>query len=204
MKIRDSDTDIGRYVGKRVKIFDKYSTLLQIRTPQSVDWQDVGSNRPLLGKGAFSNVYRIQLVGDAHQVYALKRLNSVMPAHDKRFKTGASDLALEKKLLECLDHPHIIQLHGVKSGDLEDSINHRDYFLVLDYLTASLEDRLRRWKRDSSGMLAKINKRSTRKRLLDRIEGTALGVAKGMEYLHSKVRSDEMMGLDSGVSQVCQ
>ena len=187
MKIRDSDTDIGRYVLKRVQIFGKFSELPQLRSPRSIEWKNVEGDRPLLGKGAFSNVYRIELAGD-DQVYALKRLNSVMPAHDKKFKTGASDLALEVKLLECLDHPNIIQLHGVKSGELEDSINHRDYFLVLDYLICSLDDRLRRWRKESGGIIQKINKRISRKRLVDRVETTALGVAKGMEYLHAKVR----------------
>lgn len=185
MKIRDSDTDIGRYVLKRVQIFGKFSELPQLRSPRSIEWKNVEGDRPLLGKGAFSNVYRIKLTGD-DQVYALKRLNSVMPAHDKKFKTGASDLALEVKLLECLDHPNIIQLHGVKSGDLEDSINHRDYFLVLDYLICSLDDRLRRWRKESGGIVQKFNKRISRKRLVDRVETTALGVAKGMEYLHAK------------------
>mmetsp|Transcript_7078 Transcript_7078/g.11743 ORF Transcript_7078/g.11743 Transcript_7078/m.11743 type:complete len:326 (-) Transcript_7078:59-1036(-) len=109
-----------------------------------------------------------------------------MPAHDKKFKTGASDLALEVKLLECLDHPNIIQLHGVKSGDLEDSINHRDYFLVIDYLVATLDDRLRRWRKEAGGIVSRINRRIGKKRLIERIESTALGVAKGMEYLHSK------------------
>eukprot|EP00545_Synedropsis_sp_CCMP1620_P003133 CAMPEP_0119030954 /NCGR_PEP_ID=MMETSP1176-20130426/41292_1 /TAXON_ID=265551 /ORGANISM="Synedropsis recta cf, Strain CCMP1620" /LENGTH=274 /DNA_ID=CAMNT_0006987335 /DNA_START=163 /DNA_END=987 /DNA_ORIENTATION=+ len=206
MKIRDSDTDIGRYVLKRVKIFTKYSQLPRLKEVREIDWRDVAGNRPLLGKGAFSNVYRIQLCGDddnnnnnnsgsssqaghhnnCSQVYALKRLNSVMPAHDKKFKTGASDLALEVKLLECLDHPNIIQLHGVKSGDLEDSINHRDYFLVIDYLVATLDDRLRRWRKEAGGIVSRINRRIGKKRLIERIESTALGVAKGMEYLHSK------------------
>lgn len=224
MRIRDSDTDIGRYVLKRVRIFNKYSNLPQLRHVREIDWKDVAGNRPLLGKGAFSNVYRIQLLnsccaaaaagtegdeeidsdderkpkaklkstnddgGNPNSIYALKRLNSVMPAHDKKFKTGASDLALEVKLLECLDHPNIITLHGVKSGDLEDSINHRDYFLVIDYLVASLDDRLRKWRKESNSLVSKINKRISKKRLLERLESTALGVAKGMEYLHGKVR----------------
>lgn len=218
-RVRDRDTEIGRYVMKRVNVFTKYSELERLRTPWQIDWKDVDVNRPLLGKGAFSNVYRIQLLptaptttttsittptgGEDHNhnhsspttptttilhrdVYALKRLNSVMPAHDKKFKTGASDLALEAKLLECLDHPNIIQLYGVKSGDLEDSINHRDYFLVLDYLTCTLDDRLKRWRKDGASLLSKMNKRGNRKRLVERLEDAALGVARGMEYLHSK------------------
>ena len=187
IKLRDSDTDIGRYALKRVLTFAKYSELEQLRTPPPIAWKDVAGNRPLIGKGAFSDVFRVELVGDCTKKYALKRLNSVMPVHAKKFRTGASDLALEARLLECLDHPNIIQLHGIKDGDLVESMNHRDYFLLLDYLVLTLDDQLKRWHKGSSGFLAKLNKRGTHKRLIHRLEHTALGVAKGMEYLHSKV-----------------
>jgi hypothetical protein len=214
IQLRDSDTDIGRYVLKRVLAFAKHSELERVRTPRPIAWKDVAGNRVLIGRGAFSDVYRVQLLvsvkdhdndtttaatnnnnsnnnsdhDNSHKVhYALKRLNSVMPAHAKKFKTCASDLALEARLLECLDHPNIIQLHGIKGDDLVDSMNHRDYFLILDYLALTLHDQLKLWRKEASGFVAKFNKRACRRRLMHRLEHTAMGVAKGMEYLHSKV-----------------
>ena len=187
IQFRDSDTDIGRYALKRVQAFAKYSELERLRTPRPISWKEVSSHRSLIGRGAFSDVYRVELVGDDTKAYALKRLNSVMPANAKKFKTGASDLALEGCLLECLDHPNIIRLHGIKSDDLAESMNHRDYFLILDFLVLTLDSQLKRWHKESSGIVAKLNKRGARKRLIHRLEHTALGVARGLEYLHSKV-----------------
>lgn len=207
IQLRDSDTDIGRYVLKRVLAFAKYSELERVRTPRPIAWKDVAGHRVWIGRGAFSDVYRVQLLvsvtdhdndsatlstnnnNNKEVYYALKRLNSVMPIHAKKFRTGASDLALEASLLECLDHPNIIRLYGIKSDDLVESMNHRDYFLILDFLALTLHDQLKVWRKENSGFVAKLNKRAGRRRLMHRLEHTALGVARGMEYLHSKVRT---------------
>lgn len=204
IQLRDSDTDIGRYVLKRVLAFAKYSELERVRTPRPIAWKDVAGHRVWIGRGAFSDVYRVQLLvsvtdhdndsatlstnnnNNKEVYYALKRLNSVMPIHAKKFRTGASDLALEASLLECLDHPNIIRLYGIKSDDLVESMNHRDYFLILDFLALTLHDQLKVWRKENSGFVAKLNKRAGRRRLMHRLEHTALGVARGMEYLHSK------------------
>ena len=184
VQIRDSDTDIGRYVLKRVLAFAKYSELEGVRTPRPIAWKDVAGHRVWIGRGAFSDVYRVQLlvsvtdhdndatttattkinnsnnsIKDKKVYYALKRLNSVMPIHAKKFKTGASDLALEARLLECLDHPNIIRLYGIKSDDLVESMNHRDYFLILDFLALTLHDQLKVWRKECSGFVVKLNKR---------------------------------------------
>lgn len=119
--------------------------------------------------------------------FALKRLNSVMPADHKKFRNAACDIALEASLLQRLQHPNIITLHGVKSGDLEEAINYRDFFLVLDFLTTTLSAQFRIWKKQGKSLMVKVNRNAKNSRLMDRLEQTALGIANGMEYLHSKV-----------------
>jgi serine/threonine protein kinase len=204
------EINVGEYVAKRIRVFSKHTNLDPVRQVQSLDWTDISSDRPLLGKGAFSNVYRVHIPrslittpegqsgednndDDNHHVpmeyYALKRLNATTSQRDKKFKVGASDLALEAKLLERLDHPNIIQLHAVKSGNLEDCINNRDYFLVMDYLVQTLDDRILQWQRESCLWRKPLLKSIAIKRLIHRIEQTAMGLVQAMEYLHSKVRT---------------
>ena len=213
-KYSSFEINVGEYVAKRIRVFTKHSKLDSVREVHSLDWTDISSDRPLLGKGAFSNVYRIHITrplisttsqelisdkvddhdDDHHrhlpmEYYALKRLNATTSQRDKKFKVGASDLALEAKLLECFNHPNVIQLHAVKSGNLEDCINNRDYFLVLDYLVQTLDERILLWQKEPCLWRKPLLKSIAIKRLVHRVEHTAMGLAKGMEYLHSKVRT---------------
>jgi hypothetical protein len=81
MQFRESDTDLVRYALKRAVAFAKYSELERLRTPRPISWKEVSSHRSLIGRGVFSDVYRVESVGDNTKAYALKRLNSVMPAN---------------------------------------------------------------------------------------------------------------------------
>jgi len=198
--LRIKDTDAGAHVVTLVNFFEEGSELEHINVAPELEWRFIGPIRTLVGRGAFSNVYHICLnksimndnESDASSLlcqaeeFALKRLNSVMPADHKKFRNAACDIALEASLLQRLRHPNIITLHAVKSGDLEDAINYRDFFLVLDFLTLTLSSRLRTWKKQAKSVLLKVNKNAKNFRLMDRLEHTALGVVDGMGYLHTK------------------
>lgn len=146
----------------------------------------------LLGKGSFSTAHRVHLRSDnrnvrgydeeSGQAYALKRLQSRVYENKTRLKTAASDLALETAILSNLDHENIITLHGIKGGDMIHALKDGSFFLILDLLVETLDERLTRWSSHRQPLLAK-------KRLAGvtmRIQDVALGIATGMEYLHSK------------------
>jgi serine/threonine protein kinase len=114
-------------------------------------------------------------------MYALKRLSPDVSRDKKDFKTGSVDLALESKLLEKLNHPNLIKVHGVKSGDICESVEEGNFFVLLDLLTETLEDRIETWQTSYNRNLFRRNKS-----LVSRVENAALGIARGMQYLHQQ------------------
>lgn len=78
--------------------------------------------------------------------YAVKQLSDESREDKTKFLKGTIDLAIEAKFLAVLDHPHIIKMRGASSFGPFDAPG---YFLVLDKLTETLEDRLRNGSRRS-------------------------------------------------------
>jgi serine/threonine protein kinase len=81
--------------------------------------------------------------------FAVKHLRSkLITRAPEKFKRAAIDLVLEGQLLLLMDHPHIVRLHGwsvdgpkaYTTGDI------RGFFLILDKLPISLEDRMLEWR----------------------------------------------------------
>lgn len=81
--------------------------------------------------------------------FAVKHLRSkLITRTPEKFKRAAIDLVLEGQLLLSMDHPHIVRLHGwsidgpkaYTTGDI------RGFFLILDKLPISLEDRMLEWR----------------------------------------------------------
>jgi serine/threonine protein kinase len=151
--------------------------------------------RRSIGQGCFSTVHCVFLKSDgfnvatgkheeAGQGYALKRLKANVIGDDNLLKVAASDLAIETMVLSNLNHENIITLHGVKNGNMIDSLKEGSFFLVLDLLVETLDTRINRWqsKQNLSIFQSAANKEAI---LVKRIRDAALGIAKGLEYLHS-------------------
>jgi serine/threonine protein kinase len=120
---------------------------------------------------------------------AVKCLSNSLERHSKRYLMASFDLCMEAKLLERLNHENIIRLHAVKAGNVEDAVNNREYFIVLDRLTETLQDRMIQWKQSNNkrclwggGAFGNRPKREE----LGRVRTVAIGIANGMEYLHAK------------------
>ena len=122
-----------------------------------------------------------------------------------------SDLALEAEFLASLQHPNIIKLRGISShGPAGFGEGPRGYFLVLDRLTETLDERLRKWRAASlrnsqKGSFARSLSTSlkgsftrslsmsqkapkTEERELQALDGRfniALQIAAALQYLHS-------------------
>lgn len=124
-------------------------------TPHHVALRDV-KTEAIIGRGAFSNVYKVHLLSKDNNCrsssssgssskktvqFAMKCLNPKRIGGCEAKRAMASlDLALESSLLSRLDHPNIVQLRAASSSG---SIGH---YMVLELLKETLEDRLQRWR----------------------------------------------------------
>jgi serine/threonine protein kinase len=98
---------------------------------------------------------------------------------------AVSDLALETTILSNLQHKNIISLRGVKSGDMIESLSEGNFFILLDLLVDTLDARLERWaKQHNLSFFA--GHRLDEGRIARRLKNVAMGIAAGMEYLHSR------------------
>lgn len=152
---------------------------------QRVQWKDV-REQALLGKGAFSDVYRVEIDTPEfkNKKCAIKYLSTKITscAEEEDFDLAAIDLAMEADLLSRLQHENIVTLHGIYGGDLNTAyVNSKGNFLIIDVLEDTLAKRLEKSRRKERHRL--IHSVSSTK-LIERIENVALGVARGMEYLH--------------------
>jgi hypothetical protein len=78
---------------------------------------------------------------------AMKCLRPQIRASPEQFIIGVEDLIHETAMLASLDHPNIIKIHGRSGGSLSDSFKSNGYFILLDRLIDTLEDRITRWKK---------------------------------------------------------
>jgi serine/threonine protein kinase len=131
---------------------------------------------------------------DQTHTYALKRLHEVASGSDMDLKlrrAGEKDLLLEAGILAHLPtHENIIRLYALSDHFWEEP---GSGFLILDQLTDTLHDRLQRWRRPTTGgpVLPKIPFYKPNAKLIrrqqeqsSRIQHTALGIARAMEFLH--------------------
>jgi len=177
------------------------SRLERVSSPDvhfDLSWDDVTIEQPI-GFGGFSQVFRVKLHGNPDRDFALKCLNPQTKLKTKSFKTGAVDLAIEGEILSRLDHENVIKLHGIIGlGPLESYMeSDRGYFIVLDLLSDTLASKLEKYRdfykgsSSGGGGMSRSSASSTTKHMsssavLERVSSVAIGVAKGMEYLHSQ------------------
>jgi serine/threonine protein kinase len=163
-------------------------------------WDNIQIEQPI-GFGGFSQVFRVQLAGDPERDYALKCLNPQTKLHTKTFKTGAVDLAIEGEILSRLEHENVIGIHGICGGGCMNAYvdSDRGYFIVLDLLEDTLSSKLEKYRkiykskssamsnsRTASSSRSSNSKHMSQSAVLERVGSVAMGVAKGMEYLHSQ------------------
>jgi serine/threonine protein kinase len=119
---------------------------------------DVGE---ILGQGAFSEVRRVRLSsrrkisqdnagrggGRSGGYYAMKHLKQKLMSQPENFRLAASELAVEAHMLASFDHPNIIKIHGWAANGVASFTQggHDSFFLLLDCLEETLEDRVKRW-----------------------------------------------------------
>ena len=80
--------------------------------------------------------------------FCLKILSAETLKCPEKFRVGATDLAIEAAFLASLDHPNIICLRGLSSRGPRGFASGipSGYFLVMDRLDGTLDDRIQSWK----------------------------------------------------------
>mmetsp|Transcript_5355 Transcript_5355/g.10989 ORF Transcript_5355/g.10989 Transcript_5355/m.10989 type:complete len:588 (+) Transcript_5355:95-1858(+) len=111
----------------------------------------------------------------------MKCLRPKIRSDPEQFLIGVDDLIHETAILASLDHPNIVKLHGRASGDLTKAFQKLDdgYFILLDRLQHTLEDRIDHWKQihpAGGGSAAP---------LLSQVSATCQ-LAEVLDYLHGK------------------
>jgi len=151
----------------------------------NVSWPEI-RKKEILGEGAFSIVYKVQLAGrgsslDGNKHYALKHIKPDITEDSKDFRVAAVDLAVEGELLSRLRHDNIIKLYGIYGGNPKTSYVDfpGGYFLLIDVLEDTLTRRLMKMRR-----IAKKKKRNGNYTMLNMVQKVAIGIAKGLQYLH--------------------
>uniref|UniRef100_A0A7S1YST7 Protein kinase domain-containing protein n=1 Tax=Ditylum brightwellii TaxID=49249 RepID=A0A7S1YST7_9STRA len=118
--------------------------------------------------------------------YAIKQLSDACHNDNHLFLKGIIDLALEAKFLAVLEHPHIIKMRAVASvGPVS-----KNYFLILDRLYDTLEQRIRSWKAKKKRGKSFIGKVTGAKKKKNEIElermVTSADLASAMKYMHDQ------------------
>ena len=97
--------------------------------------------------------------------YALKYIKPSLVQIPGKFARAAMDLALETEMMMCLDHPNIVKIRGYTTGGPEcykKNGAHNAYFLIIDKLVETLEDRIGFW-RQRTKALQKQRKKAQRR-----------------------------------------
>ena len=123
--------------------------------------------------------------------YAIKFLSPATLQDPERFCTGAADLVVEAKFLASLEHPNIIKLRGMAAAGTKGfaSCKRMGYFLVLDGLLSTLDDRLKEWKYQAKILESNFHQKIFNcggkkcRHLANRLH-IAFDVASALQYLH--------------------
>jgi len=173
---------VGKYA-KRVAVdFDNQSILVNksTRTIPTVSDIELMIGK-FLGRGGFNTVREVKIKSRPNGFYAIKHLKSEVLEKESDFLTGATDLVGEARILNSLSHPNIISLHAVSDVPIQESyLDGGHYFLILDRLECTVEDKLVQWRAlRKAGEMDPLG-------VMTRLKTVALPVAKALGYLHSK------------------
>lgn len=129
--------------------------------------------------------------GDAK--YAIKCLHPELEETPNRLEAAEKDITSESELLATLDHPGIIKTYGC-AGDSKCVGPVSNYFLILEKLDETLDDRIARWKWQNHRLkiqpmlhLLDTNFHANKKKelMIERLQ-VAYEIACAMAYLHEE------------------
>ena len=154
---------------------------------------------PRLGQGGFSDVYSVagfnlnpfygqQLEPHQQQLrlhyhravatgegrFAIKILQEKLLNNAEKFKCAASDLAVDAAYMSSLQHQNILPVRGLPIDGLHSFADgrHDGYFIMMDRLEETLDDRMKHWKNQDVPLQEKLE--------------YALQLASALQYLHER------------------
>jgi len=100
----------------------------------------------VLGSGAFSKVSAVTTKDG--RTYACKHLQQKLMEKPDDFQLAAAELAFEAHILSSFDHPNILKIRGWATNGIAsfESGKHDSFFLMLDLLDETLDQRIIRWR----------------------------------------------------------
>jgi serine/threonine protein kinase len=187
-------TSPGAAASQRLKDFRRSWVPSSFTSIESLDDSSVSTYdmndlyiRGVLGQGSFSTAHLVNVKHrhachfNSEDTCVMKRLKPVIVMDQRASTLAASDLALEAQILANLQHKNIISLKGIRSGDLYESLNKGDFFILVDLLVDTLDARLLRWTTRKYRFIP-----PSKPSVNDRLRDIAVGITDGMSYLHSK------------------
>ena len=107
----------------------------------------------VLGSGAFSQVSAVT-TKDGRR-YACKHLQQKLMDRPEDFQLAAAELAFEAHILSSFDHPNILKIRGWAANGIAsfESGTHDSFFLMLDLLEETLDQRIIRWREQELNLL---------------------------------------------------
>jgi serine/threonine protein kinase len=142
-----------------------------------------------LGSGAFCMVYPVHLRESSGEFntdkppLALKKLRHGVLQNKKVAKLATADLRREAQLLSNLSHANILQVYGVRNQDENEAQDSCSFFIVLNILSDTLDSKLETWTK-KRGL---FERRTPHETVVSRLRDVAIGIANGLEHLHSKL-----------------
>ncbi len=146
---------------------------------QLVGPEDIWKVERRLGAGAFSQVSEV--TGMDGRKYACKHLKEDLLTRPDEFQTAATELAYEAHMMSSFDHPNILKLRGWAQNGIssfEDG-RHDSFFLLLDLLDETLDQRIERWNQDQ----AFLDQRTANLRFLEKLQ-ILIEIASALDYVH--------------------
>lgn len=153
----------------------------------------------LLGQGAFSDIREVKKVEEVHTTiykrsskacmdnsqpqsdfsrYAIKKVREDLKSKNRSY--AYKDLLNEAAFLSVLDHPNIIQIHGIGEAH-----NESHSFLLLERISCTLEIERQHWKKLAKGMKRQIMNKKDKAALWNERLDVAIDFASAMAYLHN-------------------
>jgi serine/threonine protein kinase len=112
----------------------------------------------LLGRGAFSEVHEVRVVNNpvcnSQRRYAMKHLKEKLLSQADNFRLAAVELAVEAHMLASFEHPNIMKIRGWAANGVASFTTgrHDSFFLLLDCLDETLDQRITTWQQQSSSV----------------------------------------------------
>mmetsp|Transcript_11617 Transcript_11617/g.22270 ORF Transcript_11617/g.22270 Transcript_11617/m.22270 type:complete len:558 (-) Transcript_11617:38-1711(-) len=127
--------------------------------------------------------------------YAIKHLRRGLMKQPEKYERAAIDMVLEAQLLLAMDHPNIISLRGWSAKGVQGYANgeNTDFFMIMDKLSESLDERLLKWRNDFRKYKGRTKLPWSKQKFSSKVDGllqerlmVVHNVTSALEYMHER------------------